>query len=189
MAQNTVVDLRGVHHVALVSSDMARTVAFYRDLLGMPLTKTIDLPGGGQHFFFDIGNGDHLAFFWFPGAPGPVEGVTMAAALPGRGDIVTAHGSLNHLSFNVPLEQFEAYRRKLQKLGVEVSPIMDHDDSPMTVAREFHPGVYVRSFYFRDPDGALLEFAAWTRPMGAPGDVTVDPVDADGAKVEGVVVP
>lgn len=187
MPQNAVFELRGVHHVALVCSDMARTVAFYRDLLGMPLTKTIDLPGGGQHFFFDIGNGDHLAFFWFPDAPAGVEGVTRAAALPGRGDIVTAHGSLNHLSFNVPLEQFEAYRTKLQELGVEVSPVMDHDDSPMTVARTFHDGVYVRSFYFRGPDGALLEFAAWTRPMGGPGDVGVDPVDANGAKVLGVV--
>ncbi|MBM3684684.1 MAG: VOC family protein [Actinobacteria bacterium] len=187
MSQNSVFDLRGVHHVALVCSDMARTVAFYRDLLGMPLTKTIDLPGGGQHFFFDIGNGDHLAFFWFPDAPAGVEGVTRAAALPGRGDIVTAHGSLNHLSFNVPLESFEAYRKKLKDLGVEVSPIMDHDDSPTTVAREFHPGVYVRSFYFRDPDGALLEFAAWTRVMGAADDVGVDPVDATGTKVPGVL--
>ena len=48
----------GVNHLALVCKDMARTVEFYRDILGMPLTKTIDLPGNrGQHFFFDIGNG------------------------------------------------------------------------------------------------------------------------------------
>ena len=55
-------DIRGVNHLALVCKDMARTVEFYRDVLGMPLVKTIDLPGGhGQHFFFDIGNGDSLA--------------------------------------------------------------------------------------------------------------------------------
>lgn len=29
--------------------------------------------------------------------------------------------------------------------------------------RELHPGVYVRSFYFSDPDGIVLEFACWTR--------------------------
>ena len=46
----------GVHHVALVSSDMARTVDFYTNVLGMPLIKTLDLPSGGQHFFFDCGN-------------------------------------------------------------------------------------------------------------------------------------
>ena len=44
--------------------------------------------------------------------------------------------------------------------------VLDHDDSEYQVAREFHPGVFVRSFYFRDPDGILLEFAAWTREMG-----------------------
>ena len=63
-------DIRGVNHIALVCKDMAKTVEFYRDVLGMPLIKTIDLPGGhGQHFFFDIGNGDSLAFFWFPNSP------------------------------------------------------------------------------------------------------------------------
>src|SRR5258708_533674 len=63
---NTEFEIKGVNHLALVCKDMAKTVAFYRDVLGMPLIKTIDLPGGGgQHFFFDIGNGDTLAFFWF----------------------------------------------------------------------------------------------------------------------------
>ena len=59
MATNEKFELRGVNHIALVSSDMARTVRFYRDVLGMPLVKTIELPNGlGQHFFFDIGNGN-----------------------------------------------------------------------------------------------------------------------------------
>ncbi len=39
----------GVNHLALVCKDMARTVEFYRDILGMPLTKTIDLPGNRVH--------------------------------------------------------------------------------------------------------------------------------------------
>src|SRR5690606_7882696 len=78
-------DIRGINHLALVCRDMKRTVEFYSGVLGMPLTKTINLPNGmGQHFFFDIGNGDQLAFFWFPDAPEAVPGVTHAAALPGR---------------------------------------------------------------------------------------------------------
>ncbi len=178
-------ELRGVHHVALVCSDMAATVRFYRDVLGMPLVKTIELPaGGGQHFFFDIGNGDCLAFFWFPGAAAAVPGVSHAPALPDRGDITSAHASLNHLAFEVPLEQFEAYRQALMDAGVEVSAVLDHDDSEYQVARELHPGVFVRSFYFRDPDGVLLEFAAWTREMGRDDDVTVRPVDATGRHVD-----
>jgi hypothetical protein len=62
--------------------------------------------------------------------------------------------------------------------------ILDHDDSEHQVAAAFHRGVFVRSFYFRDPDGILLEFAAWTREMGRPDDVTVLPVDAFGVHVE-----
>ena len=85
MGINEKFELRGINHIALVSSDMARTVRFYRDVLGMPLVKTIDLPDGmGQHFFFDIGNNDCLAFFWFPHAAPAQPGVSNPAALPGR---------------------------------------------------------------------------------------------------------
>src|ERR1700710_125063 len=60
---------RGLHHTALISSDVERTVRFYQDVLGFPLTELIenrDYPGS-SHFFFDIGNGNLLAFFDFPG--------------------------------------------------------------------------------------------------------------------------
>src|SRR5258708_38593086 len=88
-------ELGGINHLALVCRDMARTVDFYTNVLGMPLVKTIELPQGmGQHFFFDIGNGDSLAFFWFPKAPPAAPGVSSAAALPGVGDIVRALGSV-----------------------------------------------------------------------------------------------
>ena len=61
-AKNHEFELRGVNHLALVCRDMERTVDFYCNVLGMPLVKTIDLPfGSGQHFFFDMGNGDSLA--------------------------------------------------------------------------------------------------------------------------------
>ena len=43
---NSEFEIRGVNHLALVCKDMAKTVEFYRDVLGMPLVKTIDLPGG-----------------------------------------------------------------------------------------------------------------------------------------------
>lgn len=183
MSENTEFELRGVNHVALVCSDMARTVEFYTNVLGMPLTKTLNIPGGAQHFFFDIGGGNSLAYFWFPGAPAPAPGVSSPATLPGGGDIRTAHGSMNHLAFDVPLDKFEQYRQKLIDKGVSVSPIMDHDDSETTVAKQFHPGVFVRSFYFRGPDGELLEFASWCRAM-RPDDVNNLPVNAEGVPVE-----
>ena len=90
--KNEIFDIRGINHLALVCKDMARTVDFYTNVLGMPLIKTLDLPGGrGQHFFFDIGNGDSLAFFWFPNAPDAQPGV--ASATPGMLPGPSAHGS------------------------------------------------------------------------------------------------
>jgi catechol 2,3-dioxygenase-like lactoylglutathione lyase family enzyme len=185
---NTEFEIKGVNHLALVCKDMARTVAFYRDVLGMPLVKTIDLPGGrGQHFFFDIGNGDSLAFFWFPQAPEAVLGVSSPAALPTQGSIVSAHGSMNHIAFNVPAEKFDEYYERLQAKGVAVTRILNHDNSPTQASAELNPDVFVRSVYFFDPDGVCLEFAAWTKTFDA-SDIAHDPMTADGTRVRGMIV-
>jgi catechol 2,3-dioxygenase-like lactoylglutathione lyase family enzyme len=163
--------LGGVNHLALVCSDMERTVRFYTEILGMALVKTIDLPYGlGQHFFFDCGGGDTLAFFWFPDAPDGVPGVSAPAARPDRGSLTSAVGSMNHVAFNVSAERIEECRDRLVAAGVDCTEIANHDDSEAGIADEMHPGVFVRSVYFQDPDGILLELAAWTRPLG-PGDV------------------
>ena len=185
--KNTEFDICGVNHLALVCKDMARTVAFYRDVLGMPLIKTIDLPGGyGQHFFFDIGNGDSLAFFWFPGAPAAQPGISSPAALPGHGSLVTAHGSMNHIAFNVPMDKFDAYYERLKEKGIAVSPILNHDNSPAQASATVTDQVFVRSVYFFDPDGICLEFACWTKTFDAT-DVAHDPMTADGHKAEGMI--
>ena len=182
-------DIRGVNHLALVCRDMAKTVEFYRDVLGMPLVKTIDLPGGmGQHFFFDIGNGDSLAFFWFPNAPAAAPGVSAPAKLPGAGDIASAHGSMNHVAFNVPVEKFDEYVEKLGAKGVKVSPVMNHDNSPSQVSATVTPDVFVRSVYFFDPDGVMLEFACWTHSGFTDADVAHEAVDASGRKSRNVVL-
>jgi catechol 2,3-dioxygenase-like lactoylglutathione lyase family enzyme len=161
---NTEFDLGGINHLALVSSDMQRTIDFYSGVLGMPLIKTIDLPGNlGQHFFFDCGGGDCVAFFWFPDAPDGVPGVSAPRHRPGQGELLSAVGSMNHVAFHVPPEKFDSYRQRLIDKGVEVSPVLNHDDSKYQVAPEVHPGVFVRSVYFQDPDGILLEFACWMR--------------------------
>lgn len=164
---NDVFDLGGINHLALVCQDMQRTVDFYSGVLGMPLVKTIDLPMGmGQHFFFDCGGGDCVAFFWFPNAPEAAPGVASAAGLPGAEDFTTAHASMNHVAFDVPVERFDEYVEKLQAACVAVSAVSNHDDSEWTVSKDLHEGVYIRSVYFFDPDGILLEFACWTRPLG-----------------------
>ncbi|MBI3758105.1 MAG: VOC family protein [Deltaproteobacteria bacterium] len=176
--KNKEFELRGVNHLALVCKDMARTVDFYTNTLGMPMTKTIELPNGmGQHFFFDIGNGDGLAFFWFPGAPEAAPGIASPSKNVGQGSIMTAHGSMNHVAFDVPTERIEEYRDKLHAKGVEVTEVINHDDSPQQVSRVVNDNTFVRSIYFFDPDGILLEFASWTREFGE-GDIRHQPATA-----------
>ena len=184
---NTEFDIRGVNHLALVCKDMAKTVAFYRDVLGMPLIKTLDLPHGmGQHFFFDIGNGDSLAFFWFRGAPAAQPGISSPQGLPGMGSLMTAHGSMNHVAFNVPADKFDEYVERLKSKGVALSPVLNHDNSPSQVSSTMTDDVFVRSVYFFDPDGVCLEFASWTTEFDE-SDVAHDPMTAEGGKAVGVV--
>src|SRR3954447_26006806 len=121
---------RGLHHTALISSDVERTVRFYQDLLGFPLTELIENRdyAGSSHFFFDIGNGNLLAFFDFPGLEvGPYAEVL---------------GGLHHMAILVDPERWEQLVQRLADAGVE---------------HVVHSGV---SVYFRDPDGARIELIA-----------------------------
>ncbi|HTW34700.1 MAG TPA: VOC family protein [Rhizomicrobium sp.] len=180
---NKVFEIRGINHLALVCKDMARTVDFYSNVLGMPLIKTIDLPRGmGQHFFFDIGNGDSLAFFWFPNAPEATPGVASALNLPGGGSIASGHGSMNHVAFDVPPEMIDEYYERLRARGIEATRVVNHDDSERQASPTITPSTFVRSIYFFDPDGICLEFAAWTREIDPVVDVRHEPVGADGEK-------
>jgi catechol 2,3-dioxygenase-like lactoylglutathione lyase family enzyme len=121
---------RGLHHTALISSDVERTIHFYQDLLGFPLTELIenrDYPGS-THFFFDIGNSNLLAFFDFPGLDvGPYAEVL---------------GGLHHMAISVEPDKWQEIVRRLDAEGVEYV---------------IHSEV---SVYFRDPDGARMELIA-----------------------------
>ena len=179
MPGNEKFEIQGINHLALVCRDMKRTVDFYSGILGMPLTMTLDLPNGsGQHFFFDIGNGDMLAFFWFPDAPKSVPGVTHSENLVGGGNIASAHASMNHVAFNVPGDKLDEYQRKLTEAGVEATAVFNHDYSETQASATLTDTTFVRSVYFKDPDGILLEFAAWTRELDE-RDVYAEPMSVE----------
>ena len=167
----------GINHLALVCRDMAETVKFYTEALGMPLVKTVALPDGGQHFFFNCGGGALLAFFWWPDAPAAAPGIASVRDFPSDGK--SAVGSMNHVAFDMDESELEASIGRLKAAGVHVSVpvVVNHDDSPMGVSREMNDGVWVRSVYFRDPNGIMLEFAAITRPF-RPGDIAHEPARA-----------
>lgn len=182
---NTEFELRGFNHLALVARDMAETVAWYDEVLGMKLVKTLELPGGrGQHFFLDMGNGvDGIAFFWFADAPEGEPGTSLQGA-DGR----SAVGTMNHLAFDVPAEKFDDYRQKLKSKGVKVTMAINHCDSLDGGHKvDYDPAtddgdVFVRSIYFKDPNGTTLEFACWTTTFG-PDDVKHAPATAAGMPI------
>lgn len=121
---------RGLHHTALISSDVERTIEFYQGLLGFPLTELIenrDYPGS-SHFFFDIGNQNLLAFFDFPGLDlGPYAEVL---------------GGLHHVAISMDPARWQQIVDRFDEAGVEYV---------------VHSEV---SVYFTDPDGARLELIA-----------------------------
>ena len=166
----------GINHIALVARDMAETVKFYTEVLQMPLVKTVELPTGGQHFFFDCGGGSAVAFFWWKDAPPAAPGVASVKKFPG--DDKTAVGSMNHLAFHMEEDELEAAIGRLVEAGVEVIPmVVNHDDSETTVSMTMHDGVFIRSVYFTDPNGIMMELAATTRTFG-PEDVRHTPARA-----------
>ena len=97
---------QGINHVALVCRDMAETVQFYTEVLHMPLVKTVELPGGGQHFFFDCGGGSMVAFFWWADGPEAAPGIASVKKFPY--EAMTAVGSMNHLAFHMEEAELEA---------------------------------------------------------------------------------
>ena len=118
---------RGLHHFALVCSDVERTVRFYQEVLEFPLTEIFENRDykGSNHFFFDIGNGNLIAFFDFPGlAVGPYAEVL---------------GGLHHIAISVEPERWERLKRNLEKAGVT------YQEESTT------------SIYFPWPDGERLE--------------------------------
>ena len=99
---------RGVHHVALLCTDVQRTIDFYQGILGFPLTELFENRDyeGSTHFFFDIGNGNALAFFDFPGL--------------GLEDYAEVLGGLHHLALSISPEAWAEKRAALEAAGVEL---------------------------------------------------------------------
>ena len=128
--QRPVSSARGIHHTALISSDVERTIGFYQGVLEFPLTEVIENRDyqGSTHFFFDVGHGNLLAFFDFPGLDvGPYAEVL---------------GGLHHLAISVTRESWDHLRSKLDAAGVPYQV-----ESGSSISR-------------RDPDGTRVELLA-----------------------------
>ncbi|MGH3368257.1 MAG: VOC family protein [Nocardioidaceae bacterium] len=119
-----------MHHVALIARDVEETIRFYQDLLGFPLVELVENRDyqGSSHFFFDLGHGNLLGFFDFPGHDHP--------------DFAETVGGVQHIAISVDEQQFHAARTRLDEAGIEY----------LGPDRGVHD-----SLYFHDPNGAPLE--------------------------------
>lgn len=119
----------------MICSDLAQTVAFYRDLLGLTLLKEATNPDDPQarHFYFGDPHatpGTMITFMEYPSME------------PGQIGVGVTH----HLALRVSsLEELEAWHVHLAGHGVQCTEPMDR--------------TYFSSIYFRDPDGHIVEIA------------------------------
>lgn len=63
----------------------------------------------------------------------------------------------------VPAEKIDGYRERLTAKGIKTT-IINHDNSPSGRSAEVNENTVIRSIYFMDPDGIVLEFAGRLRP-------------------------
>jgi catechol 2,3-dioxygenase-like lactoylglutathione lyase family enzyme len=143
--------VRGVDHVAFPTFDPAGTVAFYRDVLGFPVVHSICAAGWGPeehpdfiHFFFDIGNNDRLAFFYYFGYEPPQRGVKGDVYARFEDDIPDFFVKSRHLAIHVDAEtDLLEYRRRLDNSQWPVELQVQHET--------------IESIYTHDPNGYFVE--------------------------------
>ncbi len=136
--------IKGLHHNAYRCRDSEETREFYEGFLGLPLANAFEITEtktGREtsvlHSFYRLGDGSFLAFFEAPGRPF---------------DFKVQHDYDLHIALEVDKATLEAMFEKGKAAGIETRGIADHG--------------FVRSIYFRDPNGYVIELAAPTNSSG-----------------------
>ena len=127
--------ITGLHHITLLVADVERSLAFYRNLLGLRLVEQTvnDDDRSARHFIF--GDAD--------GSPG-----TLITCLeyPDLDEGKVGRGSTHHFALAVESEaELAAWRDYLVSSGIQATEVMDRAD--------------FKSVYVRDPDGHIVEIA------------------------------
>lgn len=132
------INYTGINHLALVTGDMDVTIAFWRDLLGLPLVAGLGRPGY-RHYFFALSEHDMIAFFEWPGV----------CRLPPKDHGVPVKGPVgfDHVSMAVAAdEDLWELKDKLEAAQFWVSEVIDHG--------------FIHSIYSFDPNEIPIEFSA-----------------------------
>jgi lactoylglutathione lyase len=128
------VAVTGLFETHLTVSDLSRSIAFYRDVVGLPVA--LEIPERGAAFHWIGGPGEAMLGLWSIGS------APMNMQL--------------HIALTTPLPEVLAACDRLRALGVTpLSFFATETDEPSAIG--WMPAAAV---YFRDPDGHLLEYLA-----------------------------
>ena len=132
--------IKGLHHNAYRCRDSERTRQFYEDFLGLPLTGTLEImetksgrKTAALHTFYRLDDGSFLAFFEAPDMPFEFK---------------AQHDFDLHIALEVDEAVLSDMLEKGKARGIETRGISEHE--------------FVRSIYFRDPNGYVIELTAKT---------------------------
>jgi len=146
--------LTGISHTSFTVSDLDRSLAFYRDLLGMEVLFEVERQG---EFIEQV--------VGFPGASLRIVGLTLPAVpdyflelieyRAPRGqriDLLTCNPGSPHLCFVT--DDIHAAFEELRRNGVQFK-------SPAPIRIPSGPNAGGYDAYFLDPDGITLELSQW----------------------------
>lgn len=127
-------EITGLLETALYVEDMAQSVRFFREVMGLSTMVEND-----KLTAFDAGNHGVLLIFRRGGS---------IADLPNDGGVIPGHDGAGplHMAFAIPADSYDAWRNHLRSAGVVERGEMRWKGGG-------------RSFYFEDPDGHVLEVA------------------------------
>ncbi len=132
--------IKGLHHNAYRCRDSEQTRRFYEDFLGLPLAGSLEIREtktgrrtSALHTFYRLDDGSFLAFFEVPDMPFEFK---------------QQHDYDLHIALEVEPEVLEQMLAKGRASGIETRGVSDHG--------------FVRSIYFRDPNGYVIELTART---------------------------
>ncbi len=130
--------IKGLHHNAYRCRDSETTRQFYEDFLGMRLAGSLKIdttvtgrPTNVLHTFYELDDGSYLAFFEAPDMPFEFK---------------DQHDFDLHIALEVSRDDLQSMFDRGKAEGREIRGVSNHG--------------FIRSIYFRDPNGYVIELAA-----------------------------
>jgi lactoylglutathione lyase len=127
--------IKKIEHVGVMTRDIAASIAFYRDVIGMELKGTLDHTNGEIK----------LAFLGFPGAD-----ETELELIQGYNGELPTEGKVHHIAFTV--DTLEPEVERLKSLGVKT---IDEEITTLPNGSRY--------YFFQGPDGEWIELFESTR--------------------------